>query len=559
MNRFLYPPLFVFLTFTLFQFSFAQPANQNFNRTRTFDARHYLIRTSFDRKNKTIFGETTVTLKPLKSGFSKFELDAANLNFEFVRLEPKGKDLKFKTENDKIIITLDKPYAPRDLIKIRLKYSAKPQKGVYFVNAERERDTLLHDAQIYTQGEAEESRFWFPSYDFPDDKATTEQFLTVERDETAISNGELIETLPNPDGTKTFHFKMPLPHPIYLTSFIVGKYVKFSDTYKTVPLAVYLYPGKEYLYERAFGNTKEMMRTFEELTGVAFPFNKYDQTIVAQFNLGGMENITATTLSDRDVFFSEINNLIVGDLISHELSHSWFGNMVTCRNWAELWLNEGFATYMEAAWREKMYGRRNYLQKIQEDAEIYFAEESKMSRRHGLYNLLARPDDSIFDAVAYQKGSAVIHTLRETVGDQVFWKAVNIYLDKYKFANVETTDLQKVFEDVSKKDLRWFFNQWVYGIGYPKLEVKYQYNAPTKILKLTINQTQKAENNAPAAFILPMDLQVSTESGTFNEKINLTKRAETFSIKLDGAPTDIVFDKDLKIPLKTLKLEGGDL
>lgn len=555
MNRIFQPLILTIFIGCLALFVFAQPSRQNFNRVRTFDAQHYLIRTSFDRKNKTIFGETTISLKPLKNGFDKIELDAANLDFEFVKIEPKETDLKFETRGDKIIIKLEKSYSPKDLITIRLKYSAKPKKGVYFIGARRDGAAPLHDDQIWTQGETEESRHWFPSYDFPDDKATTEQFLTVEKDETAISNGELLETLQNADGTKTFHFKMPLPHSVYLTSFIVGKYVKFTDSYKNIPLAVYLYPGKEYLYGQAFSNTKEMLRVYEELTGIAYPYNKYDQTIVGQFPLGGMENITATTLSDRDIFLSEKNRLVVEDIISHEISHSWFGNLVTCRNWAELWLNEGFATFMEAAFREKQYGRDAYLQKIREDRDVYFAEESQMSRKHGLFNQLARADDSIFDAVTYQKGSAVVHTLRETVGDDVFWKAVNIYLTRHKFGNVETPDLQKVFEEVSKKDLDWFFEQWIYGAGYPRLEVKYSYNPETKKMDLFISQTQKTEDNTPAAFILPLDLEVGTPNGTVNEKLMITKSEQTFSINLPDAPMRIAFDKDLKIPLKSLKIQ----
>ena len=555
MHRYFQAILFAILSISLAHFAEAQPVQPGVNRIRAFDAQHYLIRTGFDRKNKIIFGDTTISLKPLKNSFNRVELDAANLDFEFVRLEPKGTDLKFETRGDRILIALGKSYSPKDLIKIRLKYSAKPKKGVYFVNARRDGATLVHEAQIWTQGEAEESRYWFPSYDFPDDKATTEQFLTVEADETAISNGELLETVQNADGTKTFHFKMPLPHSVYLTSFIVGKYVKFTDSYKNIPLAVYLYPGRESLYGQAFSNTKEMLRIYEELTGIAYPFNKYEQTIVGQFKLGGMENITATTLSDRDIFYSDRNRLLVEDIISHEIAHSWFGNLVTCRNWAELWLNEGFATFMEAAFREKMYGREDYLQKIREDRDVYFAEESQMSRKHALFNQLARADDSIFDAVAYQKGSAVIHTLRETVGEEVFWKAVNVYLTRHKLANVETTDLQKVFEEVSKKDLDWFFKQWIYGAGYPRLEVGYRYNAETKKIDFSITQTQKPEENTPAAFTLPMEIEIGTANGTINEKITIAKRAETFSFDLPDAPMRIAFDKDLKIPLKTLKIQ----
>ncbi len=557
-NLYLKSLLFILFATSLFQIVSAQTAKQDFNRKRTFDVQHYLIRTSFDHKTKTIFGETIITLKPLKIAFQTVELDAANLNFESVKLDPNGKDLSFKTETEKVIIDLGQQYTPKDSIKIRLKYSAKPQKGVYFVNAASENGSITRDAQIWTQGEPEEAHYWFPSYDFPDDKATSEQFITVESDETAISNGELLETLQNSDGTKTFHFKMNVPHSTYLTSFIIGKYAKSSDLYKNIPLGIYVYPGKEYLFKSAFGNTKEMMRIYEELIGIDFPYNKYDQTIVAQFQFGGMENITATTYSDTEIFFGDFNKNVVEDVVSHELAHSWFGNLVTCRNWAELWLNEGFATFMEAAYREKMYGRDEYLRKIKDDALEYFAGESRMQPKHGLFNQFARPDDSIFDVVAYQKGGAVIHTLRETVGEKVFWKALRVYLNKHKFANVETPDLQRVFEETSKKDLKWFFNQWVYGIGYPKLEYKYQYNAKTKMLTLKVNQKQKTEDSTIRAFILPLEIEITTVQGIIKEKIAINKREEIFSIKLQAPPTKVVFDKNLKIPLKTVRLIKTD-
>jgi len=229
--------------------------------------------------------------------------------------------------------------------------------------------------------------------------------------------------------------------------------------------------------------------------------------------------------------------------------------MVTCRNWAELWLNEGFATYMEAAYREKMYGREDYLRKVKEDATQFMIDDSVNRNRHGLFNQLARPDDSIFDTTTYQKGGAVIHTLRETVGTENFWKAINIYLNRHKFQNVETPDLQKAMEETSAMKLDWFFSQWIYGAGFPKLEVKQNYNPRTKILNLSISQVQKADKTTASAFILPMEVEITTATGTKTEKIEVKKRVENFSIKLDGKPTGTILDKNEQIPLKLVKYE----
>ncbi len=547
-------PLFWLILFIACAISIsAQTARQNFNRVRTFDVQHYIIRVNFDRANKTVFGETTVQIKPLGNNFNRLELDAADLKFESVKLEATNKNIAFKTADDKIYVTLDKAYSPNDLISVRFKYSAKPRKGVYFVEAETENGKISRPAQIWTQGEPEEARHWFPSYDFPDDKATSEEFITVGKDEIAIGNGEQLPTVENADGTKTFHFKMPVAHSTYLTSFVVGNYAKVSDSYKNIQLGFYMYPGSEAVAPKVYGKTKEMMRVFEELTRIDFPFNKYDQTVVADFTFGGMENVTATTMADTEIYLNPPG--AVEDLVSHELAHSWFGNLVTTRNWAELWLNEGFATYMEAAYREKMYGREDYLRKIRENAKQYFVDAAVNKNQHGLFNQTARPDDSLFDITTYQKGGAVIHTLRETVGTENFWKAINIYLNRHKFQNVETPNLQKAMEEVSKMDLNQFFKQWIYNGGYPKLKVEQNYNQSTKTLELIVKQTQDFNKLSPEPFVLPLEIEITTASGVKSEKLTIKNREEKFSFKLDSEPTRIVFDKDEKIPLKTIRLE----
>ncbi len=555
-------PLFAFVYLTLTYASLpasAQTSSNKFNRIKSFDVQSYVIRTNFAPGGKTVFGDTTVSLKPLNNDFKSFELDAVNLKFDSVKLEPSGTDLIFKNSVNKIFVNLDKPYSSADVLSVKFKYSAQPKKGIYFVEEQNEDGKIVRAAQIWTQGEPEEARHWFPSYDFPDDKATSEQFITVEKGQTAVANGELLETIVNADQTKTFHYKMTSPHSTYLTSFVVGTYVKVSDFYKNIPLGFYVYTDKTSIVPKAFGRTKDMIRVFEELTKVDFPFNKYDQTIVANFTFGGMENITATTMADTEIFFAdyEFGRSGVEDLVSHELAHSWFGDLVTCKNWAELWLNEGFATYMEAAFREKVYGHKNYLIKIRSNAEQFMIDDLINKKKHGLFNVSAGNVDTLFDnpSTTYQKGGAVIHTLRETVGTENFWKAINIYLTRHKYQNVESSDLKKVMEEVSGMNLDWFFAQWVYGTGHPKLNVKQFYNARTKTLDLTIAQTHGSGNSTPKAFILPMEIEISTAEGAKTEKIEIKKRLEKFSFQIDGKPLKIVFDKDDKIPLKRIKYE----
>ena len=553
---FIYSLCFLFLTLFVPQIS-GQNNTRNFNRERKYDVQHYSIRTSFDRRQKTVSGETTISFKPLGRDLKTVEFDSVGLKYDFVRSAANNSDLDFRLTNQKIVITLDKAYDANDLISIIFKYSAKPAKGIYFIDADIENGKIERDAQIWTQGEAEEARYWFPSYDFPDDKATSEQFITADKSETVIANGELIEKTENSDGTNTFHYRMAIPHSTYLTSFVIGKYSKVTDAYKNIALGFYVYPGLESIVPAAYGETKEMFRIFEEITGVEYPYKKYDQTMVANFSFGGMENITATTMADTEILFARSNKGAVEDLVSHELAHSWFGNLVTCRNWAELWLNEGFATFMEAAYREKKYGRADYIRKVKGDADQFFAFDATGNTNFALFNTLADPtdDDSLFNTVTYQKGGAVLHTLRETVGEEAFWKALNIYLNRYKFGNVETPDLQRVMEETSGKKLDWFFKQWVYATGYPQIEVQQSYNPANKKLNLTFTQIQKTGRNTPAAFILPLEAEIQTAKGEVTEKFEIASRKQNFTIQLEEKPIKIVFDKSFKLPLINVKLK----
>ncbi len=541
-------------------FFFTAPVNgenKSFNRKRTFDVRHYIMRLSFDRAKKTVYGEATIRLSPLEKDFRTLSLDAANIKFSSITDETTDQKLEFRTDRKQVVITLDKPYDPEELISITLKYSAVPKKGIYFVDALREKGKIVRSAQIWTQGESEETHHWLPSFDFPDDKATTEKIITVRRGETVIGNGELVSKIDNPNGTTTFHYRMPVAHSLYLTSFVVGRYEKITDNYRGIPLGFYIYPGQKSIVPKAFGKTKEMFRIFEELTGVEYPYNKYDQTLVAGFQFGGMENITATTMADTEIMMARYSfgQPLVENLVSHELAHSWFGNLVTCRNWAELWLNESFATFMEAAYREKMYGRKDYIRKIRDDSAEYFAYASgSVNRQHGLFNQTADPnnDDTMFDPITYQKGSAVIHMLREEIGEEAFWESINLYLNRFKFANVETSDLQKVFEETSGRDLDWFFKQWVYAEGYPTLKIARKYSPATKTLVLNVAQTHKADKDTPGAFILPLEVEIEAAGKSRIEKILVDKREQSFEFKLDAAPTATRFDKDSKIPLAVI-------
>jgi len=517
---------------------------------RTYDVIHYTIKTRFDVPGQTVIGDETVTLKPLSSGFKSFELDASNMKIEAVSLSESNITLQWEQPPDKLAITLDRPYDPSDIIIVRIRYRAKPERGLYFIpkGGISNNANWSKPAQIWTQGEPEENHHWFPCYDFPDDKATSEQYITTGADEIAISNGALLETINNADGTRTFHWKMEHPHASYLVSLIVGNYAKLDGAYKNIPLEYYTYRGTEETARRTFEKTPEMMRLFGQKLDYEYPYNRYAQTIVASFIFGGMENITATTHSDSEILNGTTKDaqLAQENLISHELAHSWFGNLVTCKNWSELWLNEGFATFMEAVFREHEAGRDAYLEEMRSNASLYFLEDMLRYRRPIRYDRYGSAID-IFDSTVYKKGALVLHMLRETVGDEMFWKALHRYLEEFRYKPVETSDLQRVFEVTTNQQLGWFFDQWIYKAGFPELRVRSSYHAPTQMLTLEVTQTQSAEAMTPLVFRLPVEIELATSTGKHTERIEIAQRSQRFTFKLDGKPLMIRFDKGARI------------
>ncbi|MBX3299239.1 MAG: M1 family metallopeptidase [Acidobacteria bacterium] len=539
--------------------AFGQAVTDPFDRPRTYDALHYVVKVRFDRSKRSIDAESSIKLRPLADGLRTLVFDSVGIRYRSVTLAGSGAPLAFKTGASDVTVTLDREYLSSETITINFAYSATPEKGIYFVNELVEDGKQVRSDQIWTQGEPDEARHWFPSFDFPSDKATTEQYITAESDETVIGNGELIDKAQEPDGRVTWHYRMPLPHSVYLSSFVVGKYSKVAGRHKNIPLGYYVYPGMEEFAGRVFPETADMMRTFEDLTKVDFPYNKYDQTIVGAFKFGGMENITATTLADTEVMFANFGfgREIVTDLISHELAHSWFGDLVTCANWAELWLNEGFATFMEAAYLEKKLGRTPYLRKIQQDAGSFLADDAVTRRRHGLYNRRAKEVDKLFDnaSVTYNKGGVVLHMLREEIGDEAFWSGVKIYLDRHKFDSVRSSDLRKAMEEASGADLGWFFDQWVYGVGHPVLSVQPVYSVSKRQMKFTVTQMQTAARATPATYRLPLQVQIAAGGKTVNERLLITKRTEVFTIPMAVKPRAITADPDKKLPIVEVRIK----
>ena len=361
-----------------------------------------------------------------------------------------------------------------------------------------------------------------------------------------LSNGVLVSSSEPASGNWTFHWQMNEPHASYLVTLVAGEFDVTEDVSGAVPLSYLVPKGRKGDSARTFGRTPEMIAHFGELLGVPYPWNKYAQVVVSDFIFGGMENTTATTMYEY-ILLDERAAIDISsdDLIAHELAHQWFGDYVTCRDWSEGWLNEGFATFMEHVWREKHLGRDEYDFHVKGDLDSYLSEAHGRYRRPIVCQDYDAPLD-LFDRHLYEKGGLVLHMLRTELGDELFWRGVHLYLTRHANGIVETRDLARALEDVSGRSLGRLFEQLVYRAGHPELELNVSWDRG--ILNVEVKQVQNAIDGVPAVFELPLILDVVGSDGTARrEQVRVTQRQEAFAISCESRPAYVVVDPSMRI------------
>lgn len=524
-----------------------------FIRSHDYDTRDIKLDLRFDWQNERLLGKATITVAPLLANLARVEFDAGNMTVSSVKLNT-GVALKYEVDaaKEKLRIVLDRSYQPEDVLTLLIDYqtnskSAVPGFGLVFVKPTQ--NDPNKPRQIWTQGQPEFSHYWFPCHDHPNDFGTTEITATVEKPMIVISNGRLLETKDNRDGTRTFHWKMDQPHAAYLSSIVVGEFTPIESSYAGIPVTTYVSAGDLEAGKVSAARLPEVIKFISEKTGLKYPYPKYSQVFVRDFeNIEGMENITASTLMDsllqdaRGSLDQSPEGLQV-----HEVAHQWFGNYVTTRTWADIWLNEGFAVYMQALWDEHKLGRDDFLNRVRRNQNIYAAGWANGSR-HPLANRnYAQPLD-VFDINAYQGGAVVLHILRTTLGEENWWRAVRHYLRKYANQPVQTEQFRIAIEEATGQPLDWFFDQWVYRSGFPILEVTKNYDPQAKALTLTVKQKPKPD---PASgflqaelFRLFVDVEIGTAADTRTERIVIEpKEEQSFSFKVDSQPLLVNFDR----------------
>ena len=515
-------------------------------RNREFHALHYRLELSFDHRAKKVSGNVSIRLTPLSGALDSVLLDAVAMEIRAVRLVG-GRTLEFHERSPWLSIRLDRTYAFGETLAVSIDYTCSPAKGLYFIYADS--GGGRHD-QIWSQGEDMDNRYWFPCYDYPNDKATSEVIGTVAADWTLLSNGRLAgELYDKKNNTRTFHWVESKPHSTYLIMVAAGRYAILRGKYRNIPLAYYMYPEDTAKAEETFGRTPAMIQFFETKTGVPYPWEKFDQIIIDDFMWGGMENTTAVTLNDGCVVDSRAALDFPSDaVVAHELAHMWFGDIVTARDWTHLWLNEGFATYCETLWMEFTKGRDEFQYEMMQASSAVRGND-RMQGRKPIVSHDSHP------ANLYARGAWVLHMLRSLLGDQAFWRGIHYYLTRYRFASAETDEFRLALEDATGQNLDWFFRQWVFGAGYPKLKVTKAWDDSTHLLRLTVEQDQQIDS-LTGYFRFPLVVECTTDSGNATRKSCRTfwvnRKEESFFMKLDGPPLMVIADKGSRV-LKELQ------
>ncbi len=521
--------------------------------TRTHDLIHTKLAVSFDWQKQHVLGEAELSISPLFYDTDNLVLDAKGFDIHSITLN--GKALKYDYDQVLLDITLDKVYSRDEEFKIKIDYTAKPNegpssgsqaiasnKGLFFINPENK--SKLKPQQIWTQGETENSSRWFPTIDKPNERCSQEVFITVDDKFQTLSNGLLVNSKNNTDGTRTDYWKQEKPHAPYLFMLGIGEYAVVRDNWKDKELLYYVEPDYKEHAEKIFNNTPEMLTFFSDILDYEYPWDKYAQIVCRDYVSGAMENTGAVVFGEfvqktsRELLDS--NN---DDIVAHEMFHHWFGDLVTCESWSNLTLNEGFATYSEFLWQEYKYGHEAAERKRLQDLNGYVITADR-GGTHDLINFEYDDKEDMFDGHSYNKGGLIVHMLRSYLGDDAFFSALNRYLTQHEYSDVEAHELRLVFEDVVGQDLNWFFNQWFYDKGHPQLEIEYELDNEVNSVFIDVLQTQDVEDNVPV-FQIPFQAMLYYESGK-KEVVDLwlDKREQQFEVVIEGneLPAVVVLD-----------------
>jgi aminopeptidase N len=531
---------------------FALPgARATFTPDREIDVHHLRIEVALDFDGGVVDGVCTLTLAAINDGPARVLLDAVELEVHAVALAD-GRALVYDYDGRRLGFDLGER-REGEIVDVAVRYRCRPRRGLYFIRADE--SYPARPRQAWSQGQDEDNRCWFPCFDHPTVKSTSEVIATVPRAMTVLSNGTLVADEIRGE-TRTVHYRQDKRHSSYLVTLVAGEYAHVQEKAGDIDLHYFVNPGREDDAPRTFANTAKMIELFAEKTGRAYPWPRYSQITVAEFIFGGMENTSATTLTDQTLHDARAHlDFSSEPLVAHELAHQWFGDLLTCRDWSQGWLNEGFATYFELIWKEHIAGRDEADYDRLADLDAYLEEDSHRYRRPIVTNVYHEPID-VFDRHLYEKGSCVLHMLRSELGDRRFWKAIRHYVTKHAGGSVETRDLARAVDEATGWNADRFFEQWLFKAGYPELKIEYSWDEEQELAKLSVAQTQKVEGETPL-FDFPLPIQFLVGGERKQVTLWVAAAQETFVLSFANKPEMVIPDPGNNI-LKTLEEKKAD-
>ncbi|MFT6716674.1 MAG: aminopeptidase N [Saprospiraceae bacterium] len=503
--------------------------------TRGFDLLHTKLKVAFNWENQELNGTAELSLRPYFYPSDSLVLDAKAMDIKLISLlksDGTQKKLSFDYDSIKINIKLGKEYTRKDTLKLFIEYVSKPNevkslgshaireaKGLYFINPHGRNKVKAQ--QIWTQGETEASSCWFPTIDAPNEKCTQEIYITTQNKYKTLSNGTLVSSTANEDGTRTDYWKQDKKHAPYLFMMAIGEYAVIHDTWEGIPVNYYVEPKDSADARLVFGNTPLMLEFFSEKLGVKYPWSKFSQIVVRDYVSGAMENTSATIYGD---FVMRNKRQLIDanyeDIIAHELFHHWFGDLVTCESWSNLTLNESFATYGEYLWKEHYYGRLHAERHLYIDLLKYLNDEPWRP----IVNYHFTHKEDMFNRHSYEKGALVIHQLRRYIGDDAFFEGLKLYLTDNQYKTAEIHNLRMAFEEVTGTDLNWYFNQWFMEKGHPILKISHRVQSDS----LIVNISQVQLGQGVGLFDLPLTLSIYEGINVRKEKVQVNKENHEF-------------------------------
>lgn len=545
-------------------------AKPHYNPDRPGQVEHIFLDLSLDIPHQSYQGTCTIRLNPVRSGIDSLTLDAVNLNIQSVKVGNAAQ--AFDYDGEQLFVRLTQPTEAGKPIELAIAYAVeKPQRGLYFITPDKHYPNK--PTQVWTQGEDEDSRFWFPCFDYPGQLATSEIRVRVPKQFTAISNGELVKT--EAEGKdKIYHWSQKEVHPTYLMTLAVGDFAEIKDEWQGKPVTYYVEKGKEKEAQLSMGKTPRMIEFFSQKYGYPYPFPKYAQVCVDDFIFGGMENTSTTLLTDRCLIDERaaLDNRGTESLVAHELAHQWFGDLVVIKHWSHAWIKEGMASYSEVMWTEQEYGAEDAAYYRLNEARNYLDEDASRYRRP-IVTHVYREAIELYDRHLYEKGACVYHMIRAELGEDLFWKAITTFVNDNAHKTVETIDLLRAIEKATGRNLLFLFDQFVFRGGHPDYKVAYSWDGDSNLAKLTVTQTQVKENkngSRSEAFDLKIPIAFgylgnsdadsqnaksaasSTSLKTFTVRIH--EREQAFYFPLEEKPDFISFDVG-NHTLKTVQLE----